>query len=161
MQKNRSRAARVGEPKEQVVLVHGIWMTGLEMAWMGLRLSSKGFSTRTFFYSTLISTPEQNAIRLAKFIEALEVDRVHLVAHSMGGIVLLHLFEQFSSLPPGRVVFLGSPVQGSAVAKQISRHSFLRPLLGQSTERGFDTAPEVGGCARLECAARTGHYCWK
>lgn len=127
----------VEESKVPVVLVHGIWMTGLEMAWMGLKLASQGFSTKTFFYSTLVSTPEQNAVLLARFVENLGVDKVHFVAHSMGGIVLLHLFEQFTSLPPGRVILLGSPVQGSGVAKQISRHSFLKPLLGQSTERGL------------------------
>jgi len=59
------------------------------------------------------------------------------VAHSMGGIVLLHLFEQAIDLPPGRVVLLGSPVQGSGVARQLSMHSLLRPLLGKSTERGL------------------------
>lgn len=132
-----SKAKSSSESKELVVLVHGLWMTGVEMAWMALGLSSYGFKTKTFFYSTLISTPEQNAIRLAKFIESLDVDRVHLVAHSMGGIVLSHLLDQFTTLPEGRVVFLGSPVQGSEVAKQVHSHTLLRPLLGQSARNGL------------------------
>ncbi len=120
-----------------MVLVHGIWMTGLEMTMLSRRLRQHGFTTRRFYYPSLRCSPAENADNLYRYLKSQDADRVHLVAHSLGGIVLLHLFEQFSSLPPGRVVLLGSPAQGSAVARQINRHSFLRPLLGQCTERGL------------------------
>jgi pimeloyl-ACP methyl ester carboxylesterase len=125
---------RVGE---QVVLVHGIWMTGLEMRWLGWRLAASGFSPSHFHYRSTRRTPEENARRLGRYLQGLEVDRLHLVGHSLGGVVLLHLFEQFADLPPGRVVLMGAPVLGSGVARRMNRSSWLRPVLGRSVERGL------------------------
>ena len=67
----------------------------------------------------------------------LRAERLHLVAHSLGGIVLHHLFRQFPDLPPGRVVLLGSPVRGSGVARRMAVSPFLRPLLGSNREEGL------------------------
>ncbi|MES9968275.1 MAG: alpha/beta hydrolase, partial [Sedimenticola sp.] len=98
------------------MLVHGVWMTGLEMGWLGRRLTREGFDVRYFRYHSLGFTPSQNAERLHRFIRGLAVERLHLVGHSLGGIVLLHLFAGHAGIPPGRVILLGSPVNGSRVA---------------------------------------------
>jgi pimeloyl-ACP methyl ester carboxylesterase len=55
---------------------------------------------------------------------------VHIVAHSLGGLVALEALEQDHDLPPGRVVLLGSPVQGSRAARSIAGWSFGPRLLG-------------------------------
>jgi pimeloyl-ACP methyl ester carboxylesterase len=129
-----------------VVLVHGIWMTGLEMSLLAFRLRSAGFDTERFFYHSLFSTPAQNAERLYSFLLRQQVETMHLVAHSLGGIVLLHLFEKFFDITPGRVVLLGSPVQGSGVAKRLSNFFLTRRLIGQSGEQGLlGGAPEWKG----------------
>jgi len=120
-----------------VVLVHGIWMTGLEMGWMGRRLATAGFAPGYFRYHSIGLTPAENAHRLKAMIQALNLPRLHLVGHSLGGIVLLHLFEQSPDLPPGRVVLLGSPVRGSGLARMMAQHRLYRPLLGSSVERGL------------------------
>ena len=41
---------------------------------------------------------------------------VHVIAHSLGGVITLETFAAASDLPPGRIVLLGSPVQGSQAA---------------------------------------------
>ena len=57
--------------------------------------------------------------------------------HSLGGLVLLHLFERFEVSRPGRVVLLGSPARGSAVARVLASRNLTRPLIGRSGERGL------------------------
>lgn len=107
------------------------------MSLLGRRLSGEGFSIHYFRYKSLTGSPEANARKLAEFIRRLDVESVHLVAHSLGGLVLLHLFDLFPGQPPGRVVLLGSPVQGSGVAQNMSDRDWLKPLLGRSLDRGL------------------------
>jgi pimeloyl-ACP methyl ester carboxylesterase len=122
---------------ELVVLVHGIWMTGLELIMLSDRLRHNGFITRRFYYPSLKSAPADNADSLYQYIRQQQADRVHLVAHSLGGIVLLHLFDRYSDLPPGRLVLMGSPVRGSQVARRLAGSRITRMLLGRSGERGL------------------------
>ena len=127
----------MGEQREVVVLVHGIWMTGLEMTLLWRRLEAAGFSPRRFRYPSLKQPPAENAAALARFIQRQEVKTLHLVAHSLGGIVVLHLLNQFSDLPPGRVVLLGSPVQGCELARLMNATRGLGWMLGRSGEQGL------------------------
>jgi len=123
--------------QERVVLVHGIWMPALVMAGLGRRLAGCGFRPLHFGYSDLRASPAENAAGLHAFIQGLGADCVHLLAHSLGGIVVLHLFERFPQQPPGRVLLLGSPVLGSGVARRLASTVGLRRLLGSSGERGL------------------------
>jgi alpha-beta hydrolase superfamily lysophospholipase len=55
---------------------------------------------------------------------------VHVVAHSLGGVVAVETFAAERELPPGRVVLLGSPVQGSRAAQAIAAWSIGPQILG-------------------------------
>lgn len=123
--------------REAVVLVHGIWMTGIEMSLLRYRLQSCGFETYRFHYPSLRGTPRSNAKKLQQYLRKLNAQTVHLVAHSLGGIVLLHLFQQFPKQKPGRVVMLGTPARGSAVARKLQQHHLLQFLLGKATKNGL------------------------
>ena len=123
--------------KQTVVLVHGIWMTGLEMGWFGRQLAALGYDVRYFRYHSLTASPRESAKALQRFIDNLGVEQVHFVGHSLGGIILLHLFDLFPKQPSGRIVFLGSPVRGSQVAKTLSMNPVLRFFLGQTAEQGL------------------------
>lgn len=124
--------------KVPVVLVHGIWMTGLEMRWLGGRLADCGFQPNYFHYPSLRVAPRNNARALAAYIADLKAPRVHLVAHSLGGLLVLYMFHQMPDQPVGRVVLLGSPVQGSGVARVMAENRLLHPLLGASYGDGLD-----------------------
>ncbi len=65
------------------------------------------------------------AARLASF-----AGPVHLVGHSLGGLMAIETFERNPDLPPGRIVLLGSPVQGSRAARAVGAWSFGSQLLG-------------------------------
>jgi len=123
--------------RESVVLIHGIWMTGLELLPLRRRLDREGFEAHIFRYHSLLLPPAENARRLNDYLQSLDTDIVHLVAHSLGGLVLLHLFDQFPQQRPGRVIMLGSPLQGSRIARRFSRFFFTRPLLGRSIDRAL------------------------
>jgi len=126
-----------------VVLVHGIWMTGFELSLLRYHLHREGYRTRLFHYSSLRRNPAENAAALNRFLQKIPAARIHLVAHSLGGIVLMHLFHTFPQQKPGRVVMLGTPVKGSELARRFYRKRGLRALLGRATEQGLlGGAPE-------------------
>ncbi len=122
---------------ETVVLVHGVLVNGRELFLLARRLRQCGFNPVVFDYPSRQRTVEQNAQALVSFIEALREPVVHLVGHSLGGLVILRALGMRPDLPPGRVVLLGSPVWGSGVARRLQRAVWGRWLLGRSTEGGL------------------------
>jgi len=132
--------------REAVVLIHGIWMVGLEMGVLRRRISASQFDCYQFRYRSLSHTPRQSALRLDAFLKGLDADIIHLVAHSLGGIVVLHLFEQDPVQKPGRVLMMGTPINGCALARRLYRGP-LRLLLGKSIQRGLlgGVPPWAGG----------------
>src|SRR5271170_6694527 len=117
-----------------VVYVHGLWLTGMEGSLLRRRLARDlGAKTRTFSYPSVRSTVTANAKSLAGFLRATRTDTLHLVGHSLGGLVILKLFENGdgASLPPGRIVLLGSPLRGRRTANTVARLPFGRKILGR------------------------------
>jgi len=122
---------------EAVVLIHGVWMTGFEMLLLRYRLHRCGYRTYQFHYPSLRRRPSENAACLSRFLAKISADRIHLLAHSLGGIVLMHLFHAFPQQKPGRVVMLGTPARGSELARRFYHKRRLRPLLGRACEQGL------------------------
>jgi dATP pyrophosphohydrolase len=83
-----------------VVLVHGLWMGPAQTSLLAARLRGAGFATRTFGYSSTRQTPGEAAAELAALIERLETPAVHLVGHSLGGLVIAQLLAE--RVPAGR-----------------------------------------------------------
>ncbi|MEZ5480569.1 MAG: alpha/beta fold hydrolase, partial [Thiolinea sp.] len=104
---------------EAVVLLHGIWMRPLVMSSMARYLHQQGYRVFVPAYTSLRRSPAVNARHLLKRYQQdlSHFDAVHLVGHSLGGLVALHLLAHCPELPPGRLVTLGSPIQGSQVAR--------------------------------------------
>lgn len=123
--------------KEAVVFIHGIWVNGLEMALLRQRVAAAGYECHQFRYKSLSKTPKENAARLNQYLSTLENDVIHLVAHSLGGIVVMHLFHDFPQQNQGRVVLLASPIHGSQVAEHIFKAGILRSFLGRSVNQGL------------------------
>ncbi len=154
-----SGSRRIPSPPrdELTVLVHGIWMQGVFMKVMGRMLERRGFRTHSVSYDFLNRTPSDNAQALFDDIGRLGARRVNLVGHSLGGIVILHLLHQHPEMDVGKVVLIGSPVRGSYVAGRLHNTKLLRPLLGQSVEKGLlGGAPEYRSNRPLGIISGTG-----
>jgi pimeloyl-ACP methyl ester carboxylesterase len=103
--------------RETVVLLHGLLMRRPALVPMALRLRRRGFAPRLFGYSTLLADPDVATAALAARLRALGPGPVHLLAHSLGGLIALETLRRHPGLPVGRVVCLGSPIAGSAAAR--------------------------------------------
>jgi len=123
--------------KEAVVLIHGIWMNGAEMFRLRQRLTEAGYDCYQFHYPALRCSPEENAESLYEFTHTIEAHVVHFVCHSLGGLVMLHLFDKHIVEKKGRIVFLGVPVNGSQVARRLSSNVLTRWAVGKSIDHGL------------------------
>ena len=104
------------------------------------RLRAAGFDVRGFGYSTVRQSLEANAAALAEFIARVPGETVHLVAHSLGGVVIRAMLERRIPARLGRVVLLGSPLRGSRIGARVTRLPGGRRVIGRSVidlnERG-------------------------
>jgi len=119
-----------------IVYVHGLWVTGREAFWLRRRLEQDlAAQTLAFPYPSVTADITSNAQALAAFLSPIRADSLHLVGHSLGGLVILKLFEEAADatarLPPGRVVLLGSPLRGSRSARNFARLPFGRKIMGR------------------------------
>jgi pimeloyl-ACP methyl ester carboxylesterase len=124
---------RVADP---VVLVHGLWMTGREMRVLGGRLNQAGFRPIYFRYRSWRGGLAKAARDLREAVEATEGARVHLVGHSLGGVVIARMLEEGDLSRPGRVAMLGSPMAGSTVGKKLARYGAGRWVMGAVAREG-------------------------
>lgn len=120
-----------------MVLVHGLLMPALVMALLARRLRRCGFRTALFAYRPRREGVAGGAARLDAFAARQPGSHVHFVAHSLGGLVVRQLFHDFPDQRPGRVVTLGTPHAGSAVARRLAAWRWGRWLLGRSFARGL------------------------
>lgn len=144
MSARRNRRAEYPPLRGTVLFVHGLWMTGAESFVLGRHLATHGWKLRVFPYSSLAESMDQVARRCARMALALAgrtLQPVHLVGHSLGGLVIYRMFET-GLLEPNRfsndfcrVVFLGTPARGSASARAVATMGPARRLLGHVGER--------------------------
>lgn len=130
-----------------VVYVHGLWLTGIEGGFLRRRLARQlSAETRAFSYASVKSSVSTNAEALGEFLAELRADTLHLVGHSLGGLVILKLFETDAAdrLPPGRIVFLGSPLNGSRAAQNLARVPLGKMLLGRGVNEELLSPRERG-----------------
>jgi len=138
---------------EHIIIVHGLWMTGLELGVLQHRLRvDHGFEPSIFSYPSITGSMADHVASLRDFVLTHRAARLHFVGHSLGGIVVLKLLEAHNDIPPGRVVCLASPMQGSSAVDGFSRWPFARAALGEaiceevlsSRQRHWDGRRDVG-----------------
>ena len=130
----------------RVVLVHGLWYRAPGMAVMAGRLRRLGWSVSVFSYPSVARRFDASVRALGRFVAQARVEGgpVHLVGHSLGGLLILRLLQREPGTPPGRVVLVGTPVHGSRTARRLRGWPLLGRLLGNSAvplSRGLDRAP--------------------
>lgn len=125
---------------EPVIIVHGLWLHGMVMGWLARRIAQCGFDTHTYSYPSMQLTLSENAERLAKFCADLNAPRMHIVGHSLGGLIALKMLESTPALHCGRLVLVGTPYTGSFAAQRLAQFPGGAALLGRSIAEWLDGA---------------------
>jgi pimeloyl-ACP methyl ester carboxylesterase len=115
----------------EIVLVHGLWNRGWSMTAMAKRLRSRDHQVIVFSYPTRGDDMDGHADDLYTLLTRTKADALHLVGHSMGGLVILNMLSRYDDLPPGRVVLMGSPVKGSGAVKRLEKLPGQKFLFGK------------------------------
>jgi pimeloyl-ACP methyl ester carboxylesterase len=115
-----------------VVLAGGLWMPGMAMALLGARLRRHGYSTHVFHYSGRASL-EGNVERLVQHSRA--HGRVHLVGHSLGGVLVFDALDRHPELEVATAVLIGAPVRGCLAGRRLAVSRFGRWMMGATVPR--------------------------
>jgi pimeloyl-ACP methyl ester carboxylesterase len=123
----------MGKPvREAVILTHGLWTGGWAMQGLRLLLSRRGYAAVALDYRSMAQSLDEHARRLAARIGDLRP--VHLVGHSLGGLVILRYLRTHGEQRVGRVVLLGTPVRGCMAGSRLENMAAGEQLLGASRE---------------------------
>lgn len=123
-----------------LLLVHGIYMGPWQFGWMVRELASRGYRAQRFGYYSVSGGFDVAAKALAGRLRASPEPPV-VVAHSLGGLVALTAMCKHAPELPVRLLCLGTPLTGSAVARWFNSHPLFAHLLGgarQALCNGFD-----------------------
>ena len=114
----------MGSQKDVVVLVHGLGGSRIDMRPIAGRLKRLGYEVRNWGYRSLGNRVETHAPRLGMELTAFDSQmsegQIHLVTHSMGGIIARTMFADFEFHNLGWVVMLAPPHRGSHMARKLT-----------------------------------------
>ena len=123
------------EPQTELILVHGLWMNRFILWPLAWRLRRGQWRLRFFSYFSALRPYDSHSERLAARLENSSAERIFLIGHSMGGVVIMSALARISAHTQGKiaaVVMLGTPLRGSAAGLQFMDHRFGRMLVGSS-----------------------------
>jgi len=122
---------------ETVILIHGLWMCGLVLLPHQHWLRGQGFAVRRFSYPSRRGGLADNARLLSRFVKDTSGAVIHLVAHSLGGLVALKMLSQEVDARIRCVVLLGTPYASCHCGFTLAANPALAALLGRTFEDWF------------------------
>lgn len=132
------------DPRETVILIHGMGRSRLSMSLLGARLRRAGFRTLNVPYSQATATLNEVSAEVRRRAGRTGGGRYHLVGHSLGAVVIRDGFRE--GYPPGlgRVVMLAPPNSPPHLAAKLGSFGPYRRLCGDSGRRLADPAFYAG-----------------
>jgi len=116
------------QTKPHVVFIHGIAAPRFVFLYLKWYLARNGFSSRIFGYRSVFKTIPVHADAFIKTLRKIDndpkIDRFHIVAHSMGGIVTRQALLKYRPAKLERFLMLATPNKGSSAARRMSNHIF-------------------------------------
>ena len=104
-----------------IIFAHGAIVNGLEMGLLRRRMKRLGYGVRQFHWHSMLVGLDENVEQLGKFVAQTEAETVHVVGHSMGGVLARLLFERAPDPRPGRLIAIGSPLLDCWVGRRFLR----------------------------------------
>lgn len=142
------------QAREAVLLLHGAWMNPVVMAYLTHVLRGEGFAAQALGYRTMREPLDAHLTRVSKRVAQLDAPRVHLVGHSLGGVIVMRYLQRFADPRVRRAVLIGSPVAGCRAAASFARYAGGELMMGQSlavwrapVDVSVDSRFEVGAIA--------------
>lgn len=139
----RTSAARDAADRETVVLLHGLGRSESAMWFLASRIEAAGFDVVRIGYDSLGAPPERILAAVSQKIDACckESPRpVHLVGHSLGGLIIRAYLAENELRTPGRVVLIATPNAGTPLVDAY-RDSWWMDLAGP-TAKSLGTDPD-------------------
>lgn len=150
---------------ECVILLHGLARTSASMKLMKSELESAGFVVANIDYPSREQTVQQLATptidKGLKFCEKQGASVVHVVTHSMGGILFRQYVSEHGAEKFTRTVMLAPPNKGSEVVDEMSElpgFKFLNGPAGVQLGTGADSLPLQLGPATSDVAVIAGTF---
>lgn len=149
---------------ECVVLLHGLARSAASMEDMQEALEEGGYLTANIDYPSRYHRIEELApmaidAGLAECRKQGEVQTIHFVTHSLGGILVRQYLSEFDITELGRVVMLGPPNQGSAAVDELEGvpgFDWLNGPAGRQLGKSDGSIPLALGPANFELGVIAG-----
>ncbi len=127
-----------------VILLHGFAGLPIMNRPLAHRLRRFGYRPVEIGYDSWGQSLDQICEHLEPQLTRLDGEEsVHIVAHSMGGLVPRVLIHRHRPAHLGKVIMLGTPNGGSEVADFFDRTPWLRPVLGRAAPALITQRPAV------------------
>ena len=155
----------VASAAECVVLLHGLARSSTSLNKMEQALQDEGYSTANINYpSRDFEIAELASIAVEEGLAACragdDLQKIHFVTHSLGGILVRQYLSTGSIDELGRVVMLGPPNQGSIAADDldgIPGFDWINGPAGRQLGKGEDSVPLALGPADFELGIIAGN----
>lgn len=148
-----------------VVLLHGLIRSSASMERMQEAIAEAGYETVNVEYPSRDHTVEELAplaveTGLAGCRAREDVERIHFVTHSLGGILVRQYLADNTIPELGRVVMMAPPNQGSLAADrmaQVPGFDWVNGPAGRQLGKGEDSVPLKLGPATFELGVIAGN----
>ena len=141
------------QPKEMVVLLHGILRSKLDMHFLSSHFAKNGYASLNILYPSR----EQNLEELSDFVHQKIINSpdyheditLNFVTHSMGGLITRYYIARQKPKHLGKVVMLGPPNTGSEFADWLTETKVLahifKTVFGPAGQQLTTKYPHIDG----------------
>lgn len=141
-----------------IILIHGLGRGSGSMLPLGWYLRRAGFDTHRIDYPSTRAGIDASERRVREAICGLNVQRIDLVGHSLGGVLAARLLREPEGMDVGHVVQLGAPNLGSPLSSRLGSLWPVRQICGPAAIELNEQACRRPTDPRIAAIAGTGGF---